>query len=260
MDVKRCDYIVWVLATVFLFAGCQQPSTAVSTPEPSECAPTEVEIVWPQLLDIEPDQVLPGDEVKIIASGGYEIECGDFYNESHRLFEIYLNQDQVGMLSCMVNHCEVILQVPEDIKPGTHIISTEGGSQIEFEVGVLEVLEWDEEFPESAKGYELYSWLEVDEWHFTLISGTNRNKTVEELLSPENVLTQDGWVKITVSSAQALKLVLDNLPGSEEIFWLDGARVEGTGEDIPFGFPSEEILQEIRQYSDLLKLELHIVR
>jgi hypothetical protein len=263
MGAKRYESIVWVLAAIILLAGCQQPATLVPTPQPSECSPTDVEIIWPQLQAVQPDQAEPGGEVKIIASGGYQIECGNFYNESHRLFAVYFNQDRVGMLSCMANYCEVSLAVPEHPQPGTHIISTEGGSQIEIEIvegGSLAILEWGEELPASLKGYELYSWFDENGWRFTLISGTNRSKTVDEILSEESFVTPEGWVKITVSGVQALLTVLDNLPGAQEIFWLDGARIEGAGGDTPFNFPQEDIILQVQQHSNQSGLKLLVVQ
>ena len=47
--------------------------------------------------------------------------------------------------------------------------------------------------PHSMKGYELYSWQVGDDWHFTLITGTNRLKTLEEITLGEDVVTPDGW-------------------------------------------------------------------
>ena len=41
--------------------------------------------------------------------------------------------------------------------------------------------------PHSMKGYELYSWPEDSQWHFTLITGTNRDKTLEEVISNANM-------------------------------------------------------------------------
>jgi len=59
--------------------------------------------------------------------------------------------------------------------------------------GLLAVVD---ELPHSMKGYELYSWLEDGQWHFTLITGTNRNKTVEEIGSREDVISETGWVRV----------------------------------------------------------------
>lgn len=259
----RQKNICLVLAGILLFVGCNQQPSPSPTSTQSECSTAEAEIIWPQLQVIEPEQSLPGGEIKIIASGGYQIECGNFYNESHRLFAVYFNQDQVGMLSCMVNYCEVLLKVPEDIQPGTHIISTEGGSQIEIEIVEeedLEFLEQAGEFPASAKGYELYSWLDDKGWQFTLISGTDRSKSADEILSPESSITPDGWVKITVSSVQDLKSIFDQLPVSQEVFWLEGNRLEGIAGDKTFSFPPEETIQQMVLLSEELGLMLNIVR
>jgi hypothetical protein len=259
----RQKIICLVLAGTFLIAGCEQRSLTSPTSKQSECSTAEAEIIWPQLQVIEPEQSLPGGEIKIIASGGYQIECGNFYNESDRLFAVYFNQDQVGMLSCMVNYCEVILKVPEDIQSGTHIISTEGGSQIEIEIVEekdLDFLEQGGKIPASAKGYELYSWLDEKGWHFTLISGTNRSKSADEILSPESSITPDGWVKITVSNVQNLKSIFEHLPVSQEVFWLEGTRLEGFAGDKTFSFPPEETIQQMRLLSEELGLMLNIVR
>lgn len=261
--VKCCKTVAGVLAGIIFFMGCQQPSTAVPTPQPSECTPADVEVIWPHLQAVQPEETIPGAEIKIIANGGYEIECGDFYNESHRLFAVYFDQDQVGMLSCMANYCEVMLSVPENLQPGTHIISTEGGSQIEIEIlesENLELLGSGMEFPASPKGYELYSWSDADLWHFTLITGTNRLKSSEEIISGGNVLDEEGWVKITTGDVQALIMVLEGLQGGEEIFWLDGKLVQSSAETIPFSFPPEDIIRQVRQHSDQLGLKLHIDR
>jgi hypothetical protein len=51
------------------------------------------------------------------------------------------------------------------------------------------------ELPHSMKGYELYSWSEDSQWHFTLITGTNRNKTLEEIISNEDFISEAGGCK-----------------------------------------------------------------
>jgi hypothetical protein len=53
--------------------------------------------------------------------------------------------------------------------------------------------------PPSLKGYELYSWQAAGRWYFTLITGTNRNKQLEEITSPGSTESGEGWVKIRVA-------------------------------------------------------------
>jgi hypothetical protein len=80
--------------------------------------------------------------------------------------------------------------------------------------------------PNSMKGYELYSWSENNQWHFTLITGTNRNKTLEEIISTTDIISQDGWVQIHVVGVNEIKSVLSRLPQSEDILWLSKLRTE----------------------------------
>jgi hypothetical protein len=74
-----------------------------------------------------------------------------------------------------------------------------------------------EKLPRSFKGYELYSWLEDGQWHFTLISGTNRTKTIEEITSKEDFISETGWVKIHSVGVDAIKDVLSRLPQNESV-------------------------------------------
>ena len=108
------------------------------------------------------------------------------------------------------------------------------------------------------KGYELYSWLEEEGWYFTLITGTNRSKTIEEITYGENVIGNSGWVKITVQGMEALKTLLGGLPAAEEIFWApSGNMVESTETDM-FGFPPGESVDQLRDYCDQIGLKLHV--
>jgi len=81
-----------------------------------------------------------------------------------------------------------------------------------------------DKLPHSMKGYELYSSPEDSQWHFTLITGTNRNKMLEEIISNVNIVSENGWVQIHVVGVEAIETVLSRLPQNEYIFWLAGMR------------------------------------
>jgi len=49
-------------------------------------------------------------------------------------------------------------------------------------------LEISSDNPSSLKGYELYSWQDGDQWHFSLLVGTNREKSFAEISSPDSTL------------------------------------------------------------------------
>lgn len=103
--------------------------------------------------------------------------------------------------------------------------------------------------PDAMKGYELYSWQADGEWNFTLISGTNRLKTAEDIYSAENVISEDGWVKITVRGVDALKAMLSQLPWKASVFWMNGG--------IPdLSFPDTETVNEIKTYCEERELSV----
>jgi hypothetical protein len=115
------------------------------------------------------------------------------------------------------------------------------------------------ELPHSVKGYELYSWQEGSQWHFTLITGTNRNKTLEEIISNEDIISEDGWVQIHVVGVDAIKAVLSKLRQGEKILWLARPRAEQTPpSNINFMLPPEPIIDSIKEHAGQCDLDLLI--
>ncbi len=105
-----------------------------------------------------------------------------------------------------------------------------------------------EELPRSFKGYELYSWEEEGQWHFTLITGTNRVKTLEEITTEEDFVSETGWVKTQVVGADAIKDVLSRLPEGESVFWCDELHI-GQPAETDFHLPPEQIADEIEEHA-----------
>ena len=63
------------------------------------------------------------------------------------------------------------------------------------------------------KGWTLYGWQETGDEYFTIIFGTNRLKTAEEIVSDEDLIDENGdWYKIKVRGLDALKQLLWKLP------------------------------------------------
>jgi hypothetical protein len=103
-----------------------------------------------------------------------------------------------------------------------------------------------EKLPHSMKGYELYSWTEDTQWHFTLITGTNRNKTLEEITSEEDFISEAGWINVHSASVDDLKQVLSKIPQGEFIMWLGGVREPSASEDIKLQLPPEPMINLIK--------------
>ncbi len=105
--------------------------------------------------------------------------------------------------------------------------------------------------PRSMKGYELYSWQEAGQWHFTLITGTNRNKTLEEVTTGENKEGEDGWVNIHVIGVEEVKAVLSRVPAKEFISWSgSGTVTQEEGADIKLVLPPEDIVNQIKDHAE----------
>ena len=81
---------------------------------------------------------------------------------------------------------------------------------------------------ESMKGYELYSWPEANHWNFSLLVGTNREKTLEEIQSTETILPD-----VDVFIAE-----LKKVPSGQYVTW--SARE-------PLSFPPDDIIKQVEK-------------
>jgi hypothetical protein len=100
--------------------------------------------------------------------------------------------------------------------------------------------------PKAGKGYELYSWQAEQAWHFTLISGTNRNKTTDEIVADELFISETGWIKIHCVGEDAIKDVLSKVPPGEWIIWFDDVR---WSDELVFSRPPQEISERIIKHA-----------
>lgn len=108
--------------------------------------------------------------------------------------------------------------------------------------------------PSSMKGYELYSWKTQGKWNYTLITGTNRAKTSDEIISTDNVETTD-WVKISVYSLTSVKQLLSRLPANENVSWISApSRISG------FPLPDAYTVAKVELHCNSQDLILQIIR
>lgn len=115
-----------------------------------------------------------------------------------------------------------------------------------------------EELPQSMKGYELYSWQSGDTWNFTLITGTNRNKNFEELMSPNSEVTEAGLIKITVSGVDQIKKIINLLPANTDILWVGiFYDVQVSDDTVYFSHPPKAIIDDLVEYCDDQNIHLN---
>ena len=110
--------------------------------------------------------------------------------------------------------------------------------------------------PHEMKGYEMYSWPEGNDWYFSIIVGTNRIKTYEEVIS--NNAT--GLHLITVTGLDSLKLVLAKFPEEEYITWIGEGWLQRCwgGNYGNLRLPPQNYIDEITQFCTQKKLNLQV--
>jgi hypothetical protein len=112
----------------------------------------------------------------------------------------------------------------------------------------------------SMKGYELYSWSQDGQWHFTLITGTDRNKTPEEIVSGEDFISEAGWVNVHVVGLDAIKAVLSKLPPKESVIWLSNLRSDQSPQAaVNFALPPTPVIDTIKDHAHQCGLDFTVV-
>ncbi len=113
--------------------------------------------------------------------------------------------------------------------------------------------------PHSMKGYELYSWQQDGQWHFTLITGTNRTKTVDEIVTGDDVERSDGWVVLHAIGEQGAKVLLNRVPAGEFVIWNAGNIVNPDNQvTMTFTYPPDDIISDIAAYAAQLGLDFNV--
>lgn len=124
-------------------------------------------------------------------------------------------------------------------------------------VVTLDVSTLAKKYPLASKGYELLTWQKDSEWVFTLLAGTNRQKSFDEILTPENTYSSTEIIKVTVIGEDEFKKLLGHLPKSEWITWggmdLAGEIPAGT---IYFSYPPDKMINELTDYCKTLGITL----
>jgi hypothetical protein len=71
----------------------------------------------------------------------------------------------------------------------------------------------------SMKGWELYGWQEKGFVQFSLMIGTNRPKTVEEIVHYENKQIEGNWFRVRVQGLDNLEALLQKVPAGDYVTW-----------------------------------------
>ena len=93
----------------------------------------------------------------------------------------------------------------------------------------------------SMKGYELYSWQQAGQWYFSVLIGTNREKTLTEIQSPDTSLR----------GLDALQPVLKKIPAGQYVMWSTRSGLS---------FPPDAIVSQVVQICQEQGLQLSILK
>ena len=109
---------------------------------------------------------------------------------------------------------------------------------------------YGQNLPHGMKGYELYSWKMKGRWHYSLLTGTNRAKSYEEI-------TSRSTERIGID---ALKAELKKVPKGEEVYWRSAAhpgveKPRAKGSPV-LEHPSRKRIKRIKAICDKLGIKL----
>jgi len=98
----------------------------------------------------------------------------------------------------------------------------------------------------SFKGMELYSWQnENGEWQYSILVGTNRNKTVEEILSAPLDL-------------QGVKAAIAQMALGESLFWTNNVYDPSSSRSVNFAFPPDIVVNELKEFAREKQVDLYV--
>ena len=104
----------------------------------------------------------------------------------------------------------------------------------------------------SVKHYELYSWKLKGKWHYSLLVGSNRAKSYDEIISrnAERI------------GSEELEEELKKIPKGEEVVWMGdapmGAKRSETSKDIDLKHPTRKRIERIKAICDRLGIRLKL--
>lgn len=107
--------------------------------------------------------------------------------------------------------------------------------------------------PAPMKGYQLFTWKQNGEWHYSLSPATNRERTYDEITAKKTV----------VVGTTAFEAELSRLPKGTEVFWHSdaptGIKRPASGEMISFKQPSRKRIERVKSLCDKLGIKVTLM-
>ena len=105
-------------------------------------------------------------------------------------------------------------------------------------------------FEHAMKGWELYSWPNGNDWNYSILAGTNRTKSYNEVIKN----------RIVVTGIDSLKLLLDRFAEGEDILWIGEGWLERcwSSDHGDLSLPDIITISEVQAYCAMKNLTLNI--
>ena len=96
------------------------------------------------------------------------------------------------------------------------------------------------------KGFELYSWQDENGgWQYSILEGTNRNKTLEE-------------VQAKPLDLQGVKNAIAKMAVDESLFWTNKVQDTASGQMLQLSFPPDEVVDELTEFAREKQVEIYV--
>lgn len=96
------------------------------------------------------------------------------------------------------------------------------------------------------KGMELYSWQnENGGWQYSILEGTNRNKTLDE-------------IQATPLDLQGVKNAIEKMAVGESLFWMNSVYDTSSGQTLKLPFSPDEVVDELTEFAREKQVDLYI--
>ncbi len=102
--------------------------------------------------------------------------------------------------------------------------------------------------PQRMKGLSMYGFVKDGKTYFTLITGTNRLKSFEELDDAEPLVGDDGWVRVRVEGVDAARDLLGRVSSPDEVIIQSVHHVSVAQSTVPerVSAPDDAVLAAVR--------------
>jgi len=96
------------------------------------------------------------------------------------------------------------------------------------------------------KGIEMYSWqTESGDWKYSILAGTNRNKTLEEVQEVSLELPE-------------VKGAIEGMAVGESLFWIQDVFDTASGQMVTLPLPPKEVRRELQEFARDEQVDLYI--